>query len=117
MGWSGDTHRKSSLPAIVLKYRCGTLSKSDQSCYERSGTIFKGAHEMEKQNFIFRRFAHRRNADASFDSICLACFLTVGSGLVDAELQDLESDHHCGAMGAGQLSQRTRPGASQSICQ
>ena len=50
---------------------------------------------MGKQIFVFRRFARRRNADASFDSICLACFLTVGSASVDVELQGLESDHHC----------------------
>jgi hypothetical protein len=50
---------------------------------------------MKKQVFIFRRFAHRRNADASFDSICLGCFLTVGSAMVDGALQDLESAHRC----------------------
>jgi hypothetical protein len=50
---------------------------------------------MKKQVFVFRRFAHRRNADASFDSICLACFLTVGSATVDGGLQDLESGHRC----------------------
>jgi hypothetical protein len=50
---------------------------------------------MAKQIFLFHRFAHRRNGDASFDSICLACFLTVGSALVDVELQALESDHQC----------------------
>ena len=53
---------------------------------------------MKKQIFLFRQFAHRRNADASFDTICLTCFLTVGSALVDAALQDLESDHHCEPM-------------------
>jgi hypothetical protein len=50
---------------------------------------------MEKQIFLFRKFAHRRNADASFDSICLGCFLTVGSALVDGALQGFESDHRC----------------------
>jgi hypothetical protein len=63
---------------------------------------------MEKQIFVFRRFAHRRNADASFDSICLACFLTVGSALVNEALQDLESDHHCGPWGLD--SYRNAPG-------
>jgi hypothetical protein len=60
-----------------------------------SGTIIEGTGEMKKQIFVFRRFAHRRNADASFDSICLACFLTVGSAPVDVALRDLENDHHC----------------------
>jgi hypothetical protein len=63
---------------------------------------------MKKQVFVFRRFAHRRNADASFDSICLACFLTVGSALVDVELQGLESDHHCKPWGLD--SYRNAPG-------
>ena len=51
--------------------------------------------EMEKQILLLHRFAHRRNADASFDSICLGCFVTVGSAPVDAALKDLESVHHC----------------------
>jgi hypothetical protein len=77
---------------------------------------------MEKQIFVFRRFAHRRNADASFDSICLACFLTVGSSLVDVELQGLESEHHCQPWGLD--SYRNAPGPvlrsrlpKESICQ
>jgi len=63
---------------------------------------------MEKQIFVFRRFAHRRNADASFDSICLACFLTVGSAPVDVALQALESDHHCKPWGLDRY-RSTRP--------
>lgn len=50
---------------------------------------------MAKQIFLSRRFAHRRNADASFDSVCSACLLTVGTATVDAALQDLENDHRC----------------------
>jgi hypothetical protein len=50
---------------------------------------------MEKQILLFRRFAHRRNSDPSFDTICLGCFLTVGSALVDVGLQDFESNHKC----------------------
>jgi hypothetical protein len=69
---------------------------------------------MAKQIFLFRRFAHRRNADASFDSICLACYLTVGTALVDVALQGLESDHQCEPWGFGQLSQRTRSVSSLS---
>ncbi len=65
---------------------------------------------MEKQIFLFRRFAHRRNADASFDSICLACFLTVGSARVDIALQDLESVHRCEPWGPD--SYRSAPGVA-----
>jgi hypothetical protein len=63
---------------------------------------------MAKQIILFRRFAHRRNTDASFDSICLACFLTVGSARVDVALQALESDHHCEPWGLN--SYRNAPG-------
>jgi hypothetical protein len=76
---------------------------------------------MAKQIFLFRRFAHRRNADASFDSICLACFLTVGSAMVDVALEDFESDHRCKPWGLD--SYRTAPGLAlrsrlpkESIC-
>jgi hypothetical protein len=63
---------------------------------------------MEKGSFLLRRFAHRRNADASFDSVCLACLLIVGTAMVDVALQDLESDHHCKPWGLD--SYRTAPG-------
>jgi hypothetical protein len=63
---------------------------------------------MEKRNYLFRRFAHRRNADASFDSVCLACLLTVGTAMADAALQHLESDHHCEPWGLD--SYRSAPG-------
>jgi hypothetical protein len=63
---------------------------------------------MVKQIFVFRRFARRRNADASFDSICLACFLTLGSAPVLVALRDLESDHHCEPWGPD--SYRNAPG-------
>jgi hypothetical protein len=63
---------------------------------------------MEKQVFVYRRFAHRRNADASFDSICLACFLTVGSATVDGALHDLESGHRCEPWGLN--DNRSAPG-------
>jgi hypothetical protein len=91
-------HGSGWMRARKLKSRpyCAILSKSDQFCHEMSGTIYqRNTLEMAKQIFLFHRFAHRRNADASIDSICLACFLTVGSARVDVALQDLETDHHC----------------------
>jgi hypothetical protein len=63
---------------------------------------------MAKQIFLLRGFAHRRNADASFDSICLACFLTVGNAAVDVALQDFESAHRCKPWGLD--SYRSAPG-------
>jgi hypothetical protein len=76
---------------------------------------------MAEQIFLFRRFAHRLNADASFDSICLACLLTVGSARFDIALRDLESDHHCEPWGldsyrnAPSLALRSRL-PKESIC-
>jgi hypothetical protein len=40
-------------------------------------------------------FAHRLNADGSFDSICLNCFLTIGSSDIEADLLEFEKDHSC----------------------
>jgi hypothetical protein len=69
---------------------------------------------MEKGSFSFRRFAHRRNADASFDSVCLACLLTVGTAMVDVALSGLRKRSSLQTMGAGQLSHRTRLSPSLS---
>jgi hypothetical protein len=55
--------------------------------------FIKGSREIVKQIVLFPRFAHRRNADASFLRVCLACLLTVGTAMVDGALRDLESDH------------------------
>jgi hypothetical protein len=63
---------------------------------------------MRKQILLFRQFAHRRNADASFDSICLTCFLTVGSAPVGVALKDFESAHRCEPWALD--SYRSRPG-------
>jgi hypothetical protein len=70
---------------------------------------------MEKQIFLSRHFARRRNADASVDSICLACFMTVGTTLRELALQDLESNHHCEAWVAERLPLFPQPGSSLSI--
>jgi len=40
-------------------------------------------------------FAHRQNADGSFDSICLFCYLTVSSALGESGLADGEATHSC----------------------
>ena len=39
-------------------------------------------------------FPHRRNRDGSYDSICLACFASVGSGTQE-ELEQLDKKHVC----------------------
>ena len=50
---------------------------------------------MKRPVVLFRRFAHRRNADTTTDSICSVCFLTVGSASAEGNLKWLESTHPC----------------------
>ncbi len=40
-------------------------------------------------------FAHRLNADGTFDSICMSCFLTIGSAESDPALEAQEKMHRC----------------------
>ncbi len=40
-------------------------------------------------------FAHRRNRDASFDSICTTCYQTVASADSESELIHVEERHAC----------------------
>ena len=40
-------------------------------------------------------FAHRQNADSTFDSICLSCYLTVSSAPNESALVDGEAEHSC----------------------
>ena len=42
-----------------------------------------------------KEFAHRCNADGTFDSICLFCFHTVGTATVELELGPYEDQHDC----------------------
>jgi hypothetical protein len=43
----------------------------------------------------FAQFFHRRNKDASFDSICGLCFLTVALAEAEPELHLRELAHQC----------------------
>jgi hypothetical protein len=40
-------------------------------------------------------FAHRRNGDASIDSICKTCYQTVASAYSESELVRVEESHTC----------------------
>ncbi len=40
-------------------------------------------------------FQYRNNGDGTWDSICLRCFLTVGTAKIVAELVDMENAHNC----------------------
>lgn len=41
------------------------------------------------------KFVHRRKADATFDSICLQCFVIVDSGNEEEDLDVSEYIHTC----------------------
>ena len=41
------------------------------------------------------KFAHRRDADGTFDSICLKCFITVHRGEDEEDLDVSEYIHIC----------------------
>ena len=40
-------------------------------------------------------FAHRLNADGTFDSICMSCFLTIGTAENEPSLVGQEKIHQC----------------------
>ncbi len=40
-------------------------------------------------------YAHRENADGTFDSICLRCFQTIASANSEMELVESERVHSC----------------------
>jgi len=40
-------------------------------------------------------FAHRRNDDGTFDSICPTCFETIAQAVREPDLQDVEDGHIC----------------------
>ena len=40
-------------------------------------------------------YEHRQNADGTFDSICLSCYLTVSSAPSERELAAGEAKHSC----------------------
>lgn len=41
------------------------------------------------------KFAHRKNIDGTFDSICLTCYRTAGSSLIENGLESHETHHIC----------------------
>jgi len=40
-------------------------------------------------------FIHRNNPDSTIDSICLNCFMTVGTAKSESELHWRELNHNC----------------------
>ncbi|MGA8876414.1 MAG: hypothetical protein WCC25_07785 [Candidatus Korobacteraceae bacterium] len=50
---------------------------------------------MERQVKVPGQYAHRRNEDETFDSICKLCFLTVARAYRETDLFQLELRHVC----------------------
>jgi hypothetical protein len=48
--------------------------------------------KLNKERFSF---AHRRNHDCTFDSICPRCFRTIAESAREPELQNAEDSHVC----------------------
>jgi hypothetical protein len=42
-----------------------------------------------------QKFPHRKNADGTYDSICIACFVTVARVKAEIDLRQFESAHIC----------------------
>jgi hypothetical protein len=49
-------------------------------------------------------YAHRQNADGTFDSICLRCFQTICSANSEPELAQSERQHTCMRVVANEMS-------------
>jgi hypothetical protein len=47
------------------------------------------------------QFTHRLNRDLTFDSICHACYQTIGNRRVEVELADDEKSHVCPGASSG----------------
>jgi hypothetical protein len=45
------------------------------------------------------KYTHRKNADRSYDSICLQCFRTVATSSDELVLAELENLHKCSGRG------------------
>ncbi len=47
------------------------------------------------RSIYFSQFFHRKNADATIDSICGLCFQTIASSMKEDELRAPEVSHRC----------------------
>jgi hypothetical protein len=61
-----------------------------------------------------RNFAHRLNSDRSYDSVCRACFSTIGSAMEESALVYFECIHLCDPIRLHQVKQIQRPSRSRA---
>jgi len=61
-------------------------------------------------------FAHRKNKDSSFDSICPRCFRTISTRGTEEDLAQDERSHLCAGDSLGQRIQAERVHSSDLSC-
>src|ERR1700757_3511960 len=65
---------------------------SDRANVEcKESPIVEDAPNDRREFYVTQNYAHRRNADGSFDSICLHCFQTGASASIDAALAEINA--------------------------
>ncbi len=62
----------------------------------------------------YLNFAHRKNNDSSFDSICPRCFRTISTRKTEEDLAQDERGHLCAGDSLGQRIQADRARSSNS---
>jgi hypothetical protein len=72
-------------PDEQIESSCNTSSPFYRSLPKQVGTPMKTDGD----------FAHRENSDGTFDSICLHCYLTVGTATAIQALVQSEKSHIC----------------------
>ena len=60
-----------------------------------------------------RSYAHRRNEDGSYDSICRVCFAAVVRHKPESELAEYEKAHECDSSFLAERGQLSQPIASR----
>ncbi len=70
----------------------GMTRHSDRSNVEcKESQVVENAPNNRGEIYVTQNYAHRRNADGSFDSICLHCFQTVASASIDAAMAEINA--------------------------
>jgi hypothetical protein len=80
----------------------------------KQSPIFGNESKNRGSIYINQNYAHRCNADGSFDSICLHCLQTVASASIDAALAQNEMEHRCIALNLKVFEAGRAPGSRPS---
>jgi hypothetical protein len=58
-------------------------------------------------------FAHRKNSENTFDSICTKCFAKIATSSDEADLEAAEESHVCPGFNLGQVMRPGEPKATE----